>query len=52
MGAPTNVATIMLRQLATSKAADFIDIAVLLSKNIGKQIPYKTNGTKLALAGE
>lgn len=52
MGAPTNIATIMLRQLATSKAADFIDKAVLLSENIGKQIPCKTNGTSLGLAGE
>lgn len=33
----------MPQQLATNKAADLIDIAVLLSNNIAKQIPYKTN---------
>lgn len=33
----------MPQQLATHKAADLIDRAVLLSNNIGKQIPYKTN---------
>ena len=43
MGTPNNIATIMPQQLATNKAADLIDIAVLLSKNIGKQIPCKTN---------
>lgn len=42
----------MPRQLATNKAADLIDIAVLLSKNTGKQISYKTNNTGLALAEE
>lgn len=42
----------MPQQLATNKAADLIDIAVLLSKNIGKQIPYKINNTQLALAEE
>lgn len=42
----------MPQQLATNKAADLIDIAVLLSKNIGKQIPCKTNHTQLALAEE
>ena len=33
----------MPQQLATHKAADLIDTAALLSKNIGKQIPCKTN---------
>lgn len=42
----------MPQQLATNKAADLIDIAVLLSKNIGKQIPYKTNNMQLALEEE
>lgn len=31
----------MPSQLVTNKAADLIDRAVLLSKNVGKQIPYK-----------
>lgn len=42
----------MPQQLATNKAADLIDIAVLLSKNIGKQIPCKINNTQLALEEE